>query len=213
MAWESWRVRGNWKSTFSSKLLSELYSPNLVLQRADKHLPQLTIKALMPFSTQAIETFNTIKTTLQLDPTSNTIMTSTSWSNSWLKFKLEDHFLLFEGKFYVPEKAQLEVSILQSFHNFPLAGHHNQSQTLFLVCCDTHWQGMTSYVNNYLSSFECILMDATKPGTILSMASTQWPQPLPVPKVLWQFLSMDQNTFPPLTLILCSLLFLTEWKK
>ncbi|MBW0526020.1 hypothetical protein O181_065735 [Austropuccinia psidii MF-1] len=47
----------------------------------------------------------------------------------------------------------MQLSILQKYHDSPLAGHPGQEKTLKLVKQDSHWSGMTQFLKDYVSSF------------------------------------------------------------
>ncbi|MBW0522608.1 hypothetical protein O181_062323 [Austropuccinia psidii MF-1] len=69
-------------------------------------------------------------------------------------YSLDSSFqvLLFKGWVVVPNKPTIKLSILQNFHDSPLAGHPGQEKTLKLVKQDPHWSGMAQFIKDYVSS-------------------------------------------------------------
>ncbi|MBW0552144.1 hypothetical protein O181_091859 [Austropuccinia psidii MF-1] len=60
--------------------------------------------------------------------------------------------LLFKDRVVFPNDPTIQLRILQTRHESPLAGHPGQEKTLKLVKQDFHWSGMTQFIKYYVSS-------------------------------------------------------------
>ncbi|KNZ47040.1 transposon Tf2-11 polyprotein type 1, partial [Puccinia sorghi] len=60
--------------------------------------------------------------------------------------------LLYKEKIVVPNNPSLKLSILESRHDSPLAGHFGQEKTYSLISRDFSWPGMTRDVKDYVNS-------------------------------------------------------------
>ncbi|KNZ47788.1 hypothetical protein VP01_6146g2, partial [Puccinia sorghi] len=59
-------------------------------------------------------------------------------------------------KIVVPDNPSLKLSILESRHDSPLAGHFGKEKTYSLISQDFSWPGMTRDVKDYVNScYDC----------------------------------------------------------
>ncbi|MBW0579714.1 hypothetical protein O181_119429, partial [Austropuccinia psidii MF-1] len=61
-------------------------------------------------------------------------------------------FLLFKDRVVIPSNEELQLNILQTHHDSPLAGHPGQEKTLKLIKRDFYWAGMNQFIKDYVSS-------------------------------------------------------------
>ena len=103
------------------------------------------------------------------------------------------NLLTFEERIVVPDDEKLKLSIFESRHDSPLAGHFGQDKTYQLISRDFYWPGMTKEVRDYVSS--CFYCNRNKSSNHRKYGLLQ---PLPIPPYPWHSLSMDFITqLPP----------------
>jgi Integrase zinc binding domain len=91
-------------------------------------------------------------------------------------FSMRDNLGLQEGLVYISEDDNLNLQILQQYHDSLTAGHLGQAETLELVYRDYYWSHMRQYVNEYLRSWDICARNKAprhKPHGML--------HPLPIP--------------------------------
>ena len=95
-------------------------------------------------------------------------------------------FLLFESKIYVPDYKDLRLLILRSRHDSKLAGHPGIARTYELVSRDYYWDGVRSFVNDYVLG--CTTCLRNKP---INRQPYGHLKSLPVPQLPFEDLTMD----------------------
>jgi transposase InsO family protein len=89
-------------------------------------------------------------------------------------------------RLFLPADSELQLRVLQQFHDEPTAGHRGYTKTLQGIRRFYDWAGIHAVVQQYCS--ECPQCQANK-------ASNQKPagqaQPLPIPERPWEQISMD----------------------
>lgn len=87
---------------------------------------------------------------------------------------------------YVPDVNEIKCMTLQLYHNFILAGHPGQANTLALIVQNYYWLRMSEFVCHYMEG--CKMCQRTKPH----YQKLHGPlQPLKIPNGPWQHISTD----------------------
>ena len=98
----------------------------------------------------------------------------------------KNDLLLYKQRIVVPDVPELKLSILESRHDSPLAGHFGQEKTYQLLSRDFYWPGMTKDVKDYVN--RCYDCNRNKSSNHRKFGLLQ---PLPIPPLPWHSLSMD----------------------
>lgn len=103
-----------------------------------------------------------------------------------------DGLLLFRGRLVLPSDSPLRVQLLEEFHSSPVGGHVGVSRTFHRLSSNFFWKGMRKDVQTFVSS--CQVCQQIKdlyrqPAGLL--------QPLPVPDLVFEDITMDFITFLP----------------
>ncbi|MBW0522931.1 hypothetical protein O181_062646 [Austropuccinia psidii MF-1] len=99
----------------------------------------------------------------------------------------------------------MKLSILQKYHDSPLAGHPVQEKALKLVKQDFHLSGMTQSIKDYLSSCQQCSRNKNIHHKKFGLL-----KPLPFPNVPWICLSMYFITQSPLSNSFDSILVIVD---
>ena len=103
-------------------------------------------------------------------------------------------FLLRDNCIYIPKANDLQLRILQTFHDHPTAGHFGQNRTLELIQQEYTWLGIRTFVKDYVSSCTSCAHSKTphhRPFGLLKQ--------LPIQEKPWNSISMDFiEQLPPL---------------
>ncbi|KNZ57881.1 uncharacterized protein VP01_204g6 [Puccinia sorghi] len=102
--------------------------------------------------------------------------------------------LLYKQKIMVPDDPKLKLSIFESRHDSPSAGHFGQEKTYRLISRDFYWPGMTKDVKDYVN--RCYDCNRNKSSNHRKFGLLQ---PLPIPPLPWHSLSMDFISQLPLS--------------
>ncbi|MBW0516926.1 hypothetical protein O181_056641 [Austropuccinia psidii MF-1] len=105
----------------------------------------------------------------------------------------------------VPNDPTVQLSIIQKYHDSPLAGHPGQENTLKLDKQDFHWPRMTQFIKDYVSSCQKCSINKN-----IHHKKFEFLKPLPIPNGPWIFLSMDFITQLPLSNSFDSILVIVD---
>jgi hypothetical protein len=109
-------------------------------------------------------------------------------------YELRDGIIYKGNRIYVPNNTQIKKKILYEYHDTPIAGHVGVTKTVENVSRQFYWPKLHEEVKQYVLS--CLPCQSNKP-------SNQEPigllQPLPIPEVRWEVVSMDFITQLPTT--------------
>ena len=94
--------------------------------------------------------------------------------------------LMFKGRYVIPPNSVFILVLLREYHDSPMGGHAGELKTYLRLASEWYWKGMRQEINRYVQ--HCIICQQQKhsqqhPGGLL--------QPLPVPSLIWEDLSMD----------------------
>lgn len=128
-----------------------------------------------------------IKLGLQNDPvTSNIVNKLQADPSSVVGFSIVDQFLFYKGRLVIPDVPDLKHKLLQEAHDTPTGGHGGFLKTLKRLSARYFWPKLKQDVRIFVQ--ECVICQQQKYQT-LSPAGLL--QPLPIPKQIWEDLSMD----------------------
>ncbi|KAH9791984.1 hypothetical protein KPL71_003946 [Citrus sinensis] len=109
-------------------------------------------------------------------------------------YSLHNGFLFYRNRYYISPSSSLKEVILAEFHSTPLAGHVGIKRTLVRLASTFFWPKMRMDVEWFVA--ECLVCQQTK-------YSTQAPagplQPLHIPTLVWDELTMDFITGLPVS--------------
>ncbi|KAH9657564.1 hypothetical protein KPL70_023135 [Citrus sinensis] len=109
-------------------------------------------------------------------------------------FSVQNGFLLHRQRYYISPTSSLKAILLQEFHSMPLAGHVGVTRTLISLSSTFYWPKMRHDVEKFIR--ECLICQQTKYST---QASAGLLQPLPIPSMVWDEVTMDFITGLPLS--------------
>jgi transposase InsO family protein len=97
-----------------------------------------------------------------------------------------DCLILHRGRIFVPDNDDVQLRILRTRHDHPLAGHPGIAKTVEIIRRDFYWPKMRKFVDRYVSHCqECVRNKAHrhKPYGLL--------KPLPIAERPWSSISID----------------------
>ncbi|XP_038979199.1 uncharacterized protein LOC120109538 [Phoenix dactylifera] len=101
-------------------------------------------------------------------------------------YKLKEGLIIYKGYVYVPNVPNLRRNILDHFHNSKEGGHSGWFRTYIRVKHFFYWEGLKAEVKALVAGCEIcqkIKYDPRAPMGLL--------QPLPIPSMIWEDISMD----------------------
>lgn len=101
-------------------------------------------------------------------------------------YSVEHGDLRYKGRLVLPPKSPLIATILHDYHDSPLGGHSGDFKTYTRIASDWFWPGMRKEITDYVRA--CCVCQQSKSST-LSPAGLL--QPLPIPALVWEEISMD----------------------
>ena len=107
-------------------------------------------------------------------------------------YSVSDGILRFKNRFFISSHSVLRPSLLQEFHATPVAGHAGVKRTLVRLSTLFYWPNMRKDVELFVAS--CLLCQQTKYST---QAPAGLLQPLPIPSLVWEEVTMDFITGLP----------------
>ena len=202
------RRQARWAETLSSIWFVLVYSPGVAnpadgpSRRPDYHddsmpagmllrpdqvveAPIASVLAVLAITTVEDELRAQFIQALSTDPFAIDRRASPLPQDAW-----EDGLFMIHGRFYVPPQLRLEICRLH--HDSKAAGHYGFQRTLELLSRDYVWDGMSSYVKEYVST--CETCTRAKPSRHRQHGELM---PLPVPSQPWKGLSCDFVTDLP----------------
>lgn len=91
-----------------------------------------------------------------------------------------------KGKLVVGSNASLRIKLIKQFHDEPVGGHYRVQVTYNKLATVFYWKGTRKAVNHYVK--ECDVCQRSKPSLEAYVGLLQ---PLPIPNLIWQDISMD----------------------
>ncbi|MCH82581.1 hypothetical protein A2U01_0003391 [Trifolium medium] len=108
-------------------------------------------------------------------------------------YKIHQGLLFYKNKIWLDHSNTFKQNLLEEFHNSPLSGHMGVHKTYTRLLENFYWKGMREDVRHFIS--QCSICQTTKYETKKPAGLLQ---PLPIPSVIWEDLSLDFITgLPP----------------
>ncbi|KAJ0441335.1 putative nucleotidyltransferase, Ribonuclease H [Helianthus annuus] len=107
-------------------------------------------------------------------------------------YTYKDGFLLYKGRFLVPNNQPLQHLILLEFHSTAVGGHAGVTRTYQRLAATFYWKKMKATVTEFIA--QCQVCQQTKPS-FLSPGGLL--QPLPIPNAIFEDLALDFITCLP----------------
>ena len=120
------------------------------------------------------------------------LKTSSSKKIEGQEWEEEQGLILYRGKVYVPQDADLRRQIIAVHHDSPVAGHPGKWKTIELVSRNYWWPGLSRQVALYTKT--CDRCNQTK---VLPAKPRGKLTPTQIPKDIWQTISVDLITGLP----------------
>ena len=92
----------------------------------------------------------------------------------------------FCGRIWLGGSTSLQQRIIAVFHESPMGGHSGIPATYSCACRLFAWPKMKIHVNNIICC--CQICQQAKPDRAASLGLLQ---PLPIPSILWEMITMD----------------------
>ena len=94
--------------------------------------------------------------------------------------------LLYKGRLVLPKEAFIKTILLKEYHNGPVGGHSGVMKTYKRMRADLDWEGIKKYIDNHVAM--CAICQQHK---YLTSSLGRLLQPLQVPSLVWDDLTMD----------------------
>ena len=107
-------------------------------------------------------------------------------SDLWPKYSLHQGNLLYQGRLVLPYSSSLINAIMHEYHTGLVGGHSGFLRTYKRIMQEFYWIGMRGDIQKFVAECEVCQMNKT-----LTLSPAGALQPLPVPKLIWEDLTMD----------------------
>lgn len=101
-------------------------------------------------------------------------------------YAVEGDILKYNGRVALPSKSSVVEALLQEYHNSPIGGHGGELKTYQRIAREWYWPGMRKMVGRFVQ--QCAVCQQQKTSTLQPAGLLQ---PLPIPAVVWEDISMD----------------------
>ena len=137
--------------------------------------------------------FHKIKEEIRLDPTL-TQLRETLQTDPAAKpgYTLREELLFFKGRLVLPSTSSLIPTLLQEYHSTSVGGHSGFIRTYKRLARTFFWSGMRKAIMQFVK--ECEVCQRHK---YQALAPAGLLQPLPIPQLIWEEVSMDFITGLP----------------
>ncbi|KAL0430819.1 UNVERIFIED_CONTAM: hypothetical protein Sradi_0707900 [Sesamum radiatum] len=115
-------------------------------------------------------------------------------TNPQLTFSASNGLVMFKDIIYIPDFDGLRRSLLTEFHDSTIGGHLGVRATLARLAASFFWPGLPSDVKEFV--WRCVICQTNKYNTQKALRTLQ---PLPIPRRVWEDLSMDFITHLPIS--------------
>ncbi|KAL0399243.1 UNVERIFIED_CONTAM: Retrovirus-related Pol polyprotein from transposon.6 [Sesamum radiatum] len=109
-----------------------------------------------------------------------------------LQFSSQHRLVFFKERLYIPDFDDIRPSLLNEFHSTPIGGHSGVRATLARLAASFYWPKMMFDVKQFIQ--QCAICQQSKYSTQRPMGTLQ---PLPIPRHVWEDISMDFITHLP----------------
>ncbi|KAH9726475.1 hypothetical protein KPL70_008268 [Citrus sinensis] len=109
-------------------------------------------------------------------------------------YSIHNGILLYKGKYYLSAESSLKIILLKEFHSTPLARHVGIHRIYLRLSANFFWVHMRQDVEKFVT--ECLICQQKKYST---KAPAGLLQPLHIPSLVWDEITMDFITGLPLS--------------
>lgn len=103
-----------------------------------------------------------------------------------LGFAIAEGRLLYKGRMFFAKDSAFIPLLLREYHDSPTGGHSGEVKTYLRLAAEWFWQGMRKVITNYVRG--CVVCQRNKHSQQLPAGLLQ---PLPIPTLVWEDISMD----------------------
>lgn len=121
----------------------------------------------------------------------HTLLSKTTGSN---EFHIHDGLLYHSHRLYIPDQPTIHTTLLHEYHSSPLGGHSGILPTIKRISATFLWPKLKADVTSFIR--ECVVCQQIKPPNHKPYGLLQ---PLPIPSLAWQDISMDFITHLPVS--------------
>lgn len=101
-------------------------------------------------------------------------------------FRISEGRLLYKNRVVIPKQSYVIPILLREYHDSVVGGHTGEVKTYLRIAVDWYWVGMKDQVKEYVQ--QCQVCQQNKSSQRLPAGLLQ---PLPVPSMVWEDLSLD----------------------
>ncbi|KAL8100260.1 hypothetical protein AgCh_032491 [Apium graveolens] len=102
------------------------------------------------------------------------------------KFHLVDGKLRYKGRIVVPRSSKVVTQLLEVYHDSPVGGHAGEVKMYLRLAGEWYWKGMREDMTAYVK--KCMTCQQQK---VSQQSPTGLLQPLPIPTMVWEDITMD----------------------
>ncbi|XP_058734067.1 uncharacterized protein LOC131605768 [Vicia villosa] len=147
---------------------------------------------LLIFSSPLPDVLNTLKQFYQHDSVGQNLLELAKHQSTNTDYRVSQGLLYYKDRLFIPAIADLRQNILLEHHQTPTAGHSGVKATLARLRASFCWPGVHLEVKNMVR--HCLTCQHNKYDTQKKKGLLQ---PLPIPKQVWEEITMDFITHLP----------------
>ncbi|KAL8126329.1 hypothetical protein AgCh_013571 [Apium graveolens] len=102
------------------------------------------------------------------------------------RFSIVENKLLYKGRYVLLKTSQFIPVLMREYHDSLVGGHAGEVKTYLQMAHDWYWNGMRKDIASYVR--QCSACQQQKNS---QQSPTGLLQPLPIPKLVWEDISMD----------------------
>lgn len=102
------------------------------------------------------------------------------------EFHVVDNRLLYKGRTVIPRNSTFIPILLRVYHDSVMGGHNGELKTYLRIAADWYWIGMRRSVSSYVQKCEVCQQNKVSQQSPAGLL-----QPLNIPTMVWEDLSMD----------------------
>jgi hypothetical protein len=185
------RLHTPWQQKVFTKLLGLDYAivykkgcENRVADALSRRIPEDQSLAISMSSPQWLDR---VTSAYAQDPTAQDLLTKMVVSPSSVpNFSLVNGVIRYKQRVWLGSNKPLQLDVIKALHDSPIGGHSGVPATYYKIKQLFFWTGMKADIYSYIHS--CTVCQQAKPDR------AKYPgllQPLPVPSVSWEIISMD----------------------
>ncbi|KAJ9559068.1 hypothetical protein OSB04_013682 [Centaurea solstitialis] len=101
-------------------------------------------------------------------------------------FALQQGVLLFRGRLVIPRKSTMIPTLIEEFHSSPIGGHSGEDRTYQRIAAELFWVGMRKDIIDFVKQCDVCQRNKSVTGSPAGLL-----QPLQLPEMIWEEVSMD----------------------